>query len=222
MRPLLTAPIIHKAALRSNHPGRYSSTERRDYLSRLPNPSDAREDVLDRIFVRLLGLSGAHRVLREYLLVSVFIGEPRGAFHADIRGNAAKDDGVYFPAPKLQIQLGTVESAPLPLGDDEVAFLRPELGHDPAPFRVRRRRLTRLVRDGDPPGLEVGRRRHSHQKDGHPVLAKRFRELSGILHDGSRIMGVGGPGHYARLNADDRERGRGFVDIQPVAYVVFI
>ena len=61
----------------------------------LSDPADPGKSYLDSIVMFFFGAAG-HRVLRENLLIAVFVGKAGSAFNADIGGNSAQDYSFDF------------------------------------------------------------------------------------------------------------------------------
>lgn len=80
-----------------------------------------------------LGAHAGHGVLHQDLMVAAFVGVAGGGFDADVGGDAAENDGLDGATAQLQVQFGAVKGAPLMLGDEEVAGLRPDFGNDLRP-----------------------------------------------------------------------------------------
>jgi len=70
------------------------------------------------------GLVRAHRIFNQNQAVTVLESRARRGLHADIGGDAAKDDVLDTAAAQLQIQFRAVERTPLPLGDADVVRRR--------------------------------------------------------------------------------------------------
>ena len=138
-----------------------------------------------RVFV---GGHGGHRVFDEDLIVAEFVGEARGAFDADICGDAAEDDRGDAATTELEIELCAGECAPLSFYDDEVARLRSHLRNDVGPAWRGIRRGECDVRKGVKRVFPIWRRRHVDKEDGHVAVAKRFCEFGGVFDDRFRRM----------------------------------
>ena len=76
------------------------------------------------------GAACTHGVLDEDERIAALVGVAGRRLHAVVRRDAAQHDGGDAAAAQLQVEVGAVEGASLPLGHDDVALLWPELGHD--------------------------------------------------------------------------------------------
>src|SRR5690242_2614795 len=102
-------------------------------LLRGADAAEARKNFRDGELVRLR-FHAAHRILGEDDFVAALPRIARGRFHAEVRGDSAEHDCFDAAAAQLQIEIGSVERAPLPLADEDVALARAELRNDVAPI----------------------------------------------------------------------------------------
>ena len=89
--------------------------------------ADAREDMGHAALVlflggRAAGIFGDHQIKAQLPRVA------GGRLHADVGGNAAQDDGVDAATAELQLEIGTVKSAPLAFGHFNIAVAFAECG----------------------------------------------------------------------------------------------
>ena len=163
------------------------------------------EGVLERALVRFNG-GARHRVLHKHLVVIALKRVPGGGLHTHVGGNTSEHDGVDAASSELGVELCAVKSTPLALGDQNIAGLGVEFGHQGCEIcRTTRNAARWRIGDGVQEIFAVGQIAHCHQDDGCMVLAKRLDELGGIGNDFSAGSGKHIHADNAVLEVDQNE-----------------
>ena len=123
-------------------------------------------------------------VFDEHDLIAVFEGLPRRGLHAHVGRDTPDHQGLDATAPQLQVELGAVEGAPLPLGDDDIPRRLLQFRRESGPFRGQLRGAGQRTIDRLLQGVgKVGSPRHVGQDDGSPGCAKMPGEARADLED---------------------------------------
>ncbi len=180
--------------------------QRLQHLLRLADAPDARENSPDAKGM-VLGRSRRTGVLDEDLLVPTLVGVAGRALHPEVGRDAAEEDGVDPPAPQLQIQVGAVERAPLPLAHDVVTILRAELRHDLIPPQRWALPRRRLINQGAQLITPIWGRADVDQNHEDPSGAASLCERGRLGDDRGGVVGCRGHPDDPLLKVDDDQSG---------------
>ena len=149
-----------------------------------------------------------HGVLGENLFVAQFIRIARRALHANVGSDTREHDRSETAPAQLQVEVGAVKGAPLPLGDQVVRCLN---GQARSEFiyigRQFARRRPRLVANRVQAVFGVAGDGDADPDNKSPFGTQGRGEFCGVLHDGAPVVGLRGTGHDEVLQINGDEGG---------------